>query len=119
MAQRGGGVFLTKFSNFCLVIYPWGVTICFQVILAKFIVQLLNDVFGLDLFEDRDAEVYNNNGNLSRIMINLAAILLAIPLIMKRDIGVLQKLGLVAVTAVVFNIIAILITTFTGFSRTI
>ncbi len=64
MAYSAGGTVLMRISNFCLIIYPWGITICFQVILAKFIIQLLNDVGGLNLYEDRDAEIYNNNGNL-------------------------------------------------------
>ncbi len=64
MAYSAGGTILMRISNFCLIIYPWGITICFQVILAKFIIQLLNDVGGLNLYEDRDAEIYNNNGNL-------------------------------------------------------
>ena len=62
MAHSAGGGFLMRLSNICLIIYPWGITICFQVILAKFVVQLLNDVVGLNLYSDRDNEVYNNVG---------------------------------------------------------
>jgi len=106
-----------RISNFCLTIYPFGITICFQVILAKFVVQLLNDVIGLDLYEDRYAEIYNETGNLTRIIVNLSAIIIATPLIMQKDIGVIQKLGMIGVIAVLFNILAIVITTFTGFSK--
>ena len=62
MAHTGGGSVLMRLSNICLIIYPWGITICFQVILAKFVVQLLNDVVGLNLYSDRENEVYNNVG---------------------------------------------------------
>lgn len=54
-----------------------------------------------------------------RILTNLIAITLAIPLIMKKDVNILQKLGLVAVVAVIFNFIVIIITTVTGFDRKI
>ena len=36
---------------------------------------------------------------------------------MQKDIGVIQKLGMIGVIAVLFNILAIVITTFTGFSK--
>ena len=36
MTEKAYGIVLRRFSEFCLIIYPWGITICFQVILAKF-----------------------------------------------------------------------------------
>ena len=80
-----------RFSNFCLIIYPWGITICFQVILAKFIVQLLNDVGNFNFYEDRKNEVYNSTGNnhidvgnYMRIIINLLIVILGLPLTMRK-----------------------------------
>lgn len=54
-----------------------------------------------------------------RILTNLIAITVAIPLILKKDVNILQRLGLVAVLAVIFNFVVIIITTVTGFDRKI
>jgi hypothetical protein len=62
MANQAGGKILMRVSQICLIVYPWGITICFQVILAKFLVQLLNDVGGLPLYDNRDDEVYSRVG---------------------------------------------------------
>jgi hypothetical protein len=45
-------------------VYPWGITVCFQVIFAKFITQLLDDNFDLGLYEPngRSAEIYSEKG---------------------------------------------------------
>ena len=42
--------------------YAWGITICFQVIFAKFILQLLYDVGGVAVYDDRKNEVYSTLG---------------------------------------------------------
>ena len=117
MSKTAGGSVLMRISNVCLIIYPWGLAICFQVILAKFIVQLLNDVAGLNLYDNRDKEIYNSTGNLARIFTNLGIIVLGLPLILRKNIGILQKLGLIGVMAILTNVIFIIITTFTGFTR--
>lgn len=39
-------------AEFCLIVYPWGITVCFQVIFAKFVVQLLADTFGLAMYQE-------------------------------------------------------------------
>jgi hypothetical protein len=44
------------------VLYPWGITVCFQVIFAKFVVQLLQDFFGVDIYVDRANEEYTSLG---------------------------------------------------------
>ena len=52
-------------AEFCLVLYPWGITVCFQVIFAKFVVQLLADLFGVAVYEPdggRETETYTNLG---------------------------------------------------------
>lgn len=106
-----------RLSQFCIIIYPWGITICFQVILAKFVLQLLNDNFGVKMYEDGDDLVLTSTGNICRILINLGAMVLAILLGMKKDIEVLQKVAIVGVASVIFNIICILTTSFIGFTR--
>lgn len=58
MSQKAYGSGFRKFAEFCLIIYPWGITVCFQVIFAKFMMQLLDDNFSLGLYEDRDEEKY-------------------------------------------------------------
>ena len=50
MAERAYGKVLRRIAEFCLIVYPWGITICFQVILAKFSTQLLYDVFKVNLY---------------------------------------------------------------------
>ena len=62
LARTAGGSFLMRLSHVCLILYPWGLAVCFQVILAKFIVQLLNDIAGINMYENRDDEVYSNTG---------------------------------------------------------
>jgi amino acid permease len=54
MCERSYGTVFRKVAEFCLVIYPWGITVCFQVIFAKFVVQLLADTFGLELYQEGD-----------------------------------------------------------------
>ena len=64
MAKKAGGKVMMGLSNFCVTFYAWGITICFQVILAKFVVQLLNDVCGMDLYDNRKDEIYNSTGKI-------------------------------------------------------
>lgn len=62
MSEKAYGKGFRKVAEFCLIIYPWGITVCFQVIFAKFIMQLLADNFGLDFYEDREKELYTDMG---------------------------------------------------------
>ena len=52
MCEEAYGAFLKRLSQFCLIIYPWGIAICFQVILTKFIIELLVTIFGFDFYTD-------------------------------------------------------------------
>ena len=63
MTQKAYGPSLRLLAEFCLIIYPWGITICFQVILARFSVELLYDVFDLPLYDnksDRENSILND-----------------------------------------------------------
>ena len=44
-----GGV-MKRVAQICLIVFPWGIAVCYQVILAKFIIQLLADVCGCKLY---------------------------------------------------------------------
>jgi amino acid permease len=46
MCERAFGSKFKKFAEMCIVLYAWGITVCYQVIIAKFILQLLADTFG-------------------------------------------------------------------------
>lgn len=52
-SEAAFGSILKRLSQFCLILFPWGITICFQVILVKFVIQLLADVLDCNLYEDR------------------------------------------------------------------
>lgn len=65
MSEKAYGKSFRKVAEFCLIIYPWGIIICYQVIFAKFILQLLADNFNLPLYEGtlgRQNEVYSTTG---------------------------------------------------------
>ena len=53
MSNTAFGCFLKRISQFCLILYPWGIAICFQVILTKFVLQLLADNFDFKFYDDR------------------------------------------------------------------
>lgn len=63
-SQAAYGSALKRVSQFCLILFPWGIAVCFQVILAKFSMQLMADVLGCNFYSDREAEVYNSTGKL-------------------------------------------------------
>lgn len=52
MCERAYGKKFKKLAEFCLVLYSWGTTVSYLVIFAKFAIQLLDDTFSLDLYED-------------------------------------------------------------------
>jgi hypothetical protein len=51
-----------KIAEYILILYAWALCICYQVIFAKFVLQLLNDELGFNFYEDRSNEVYNLTG---------------------------------------------------------
>ncbi len=67
MSEKSYGKGFRKLAEFCLIIYPWGITVCFQVIFAKFVVQLLDDTFHLGFYEPggRSEEIYSNLGTIN------------------------------------------------------
>ena len=54
MAYHCIGKKFMRFAQFCIIFYPWGITICFQVILAKFVCQLIHDNTDINLYNDRE-----------------------------------------------------------------
>lgn len=108
---------LKRFSEVCIIIYPWGITICFQVIFAAFICQLLHDAFNQNLYDDRAQEILNTTGNLVRISVNLGCLLLTSIFALKRNISILQKIAIIGVVSVIFNVLIVVIISLTGFKR--
>lgn len=101
----------------CLFLFPWGIGICSQVIMAKFLIQILYDVFKFDLYDNRDEEIYSNKGNLVRILINFCIIVTNFGLIQMRDISKIQKLSSIAIMTVIYNSVTIFILLFIGFTH--
>ncbi len=64
MCEKAYGRWFRKIAEFCLVVYPWGVTICFHVMFAKFILQIIEDVFKAGLYAEngRPFETYSDKG---------------------------------------------------------
>ena len=67
MCEQAYGNWFRKVAEFCIILFPWGLTVCYQVIFAKFAVQLLVDIFDFDFYEVREKEIYNSDGTLSVI----------------------------------------------------
>lgn len=85
--------------------------------MAKFLVQILSDVFKLDLYDNRDEDIYNYRGNLVRILINFCIIVTNFGLIQMRDISKIQKLSSIAIMTVIYNSVTIFILMFIGFTH--
>lgn len=62
MVKRAFGTTVMKYADIVLIVYPWALSICLQVIFAKFMVQLIADFTGLPLYDDRENEIYSNLG---------------------------------------------------------
>jgi amino acid permease len=65
MSELAYGSNFRRVADFCLIAYPWGNTICFQILFAKFLLELLADTFHLPLYEGeagRQSEVYSELG---------------------------------------------------------
>lgn len=59
----------------------------------------------------------NSTGNLFRIGFNLGCLLLTSIFALKRNISLLQKIAIVGVVSVIFNISTVVIISLTGFTR--
>ena len=64
MCEKAYGNGFRKVAEFCLIIYPWGITVCFQVIFAKFVLQILDDTFHCGFFAEdgRSTDTYSSKG---------------------------------------------------------
>jgi len=51
MSEEAYGKWFRKVAELCLLAFPWGIVICYQVIFAKFILQLLADNFDFAFYE--------------------------------------------------------------------
>jgi amino acid permease len=68
MSEQAYGRYFKRVAEFCVIIYPWGITVCYQVLFTKFVLQLLADNFGLPLYEGetgRQTETYSDTGTPS------------------------------------------------------
>jgi hypothetical protein len=83
MSTSAYGIVLKRLSQLCIIIYPWGITICFQVILARFFCQLLDHFFNIKMFDVNKKE-FTEIGNLWRIGCNIVCLLFALILAMKK-----------------------------------
>lgn len=54
MCEKAYGRYFRKVAEFCLILYAWGITVCYQVIFAKFVMQLLADTFSFDFYQAGD-----------------------------------------------------------------
>lgn len=54
MSESAYGVGMKRASEIFLILFPWGIAVCFQVILVKFLIQLGADVCGFDFYSNRD-----------------------------------------------------------------
>lgn len=86
MCEKAYGNGFRKVAEFCLIIYPWGITVCFQVIFAKFVLQILDDTFHCGFFAEdgRSTDTYSSKGEIARIITVVSAIFLNLLLILKK-----------------------------------
>lgn len=54
VSQAAFGSWLTIVTQVSLIFFPWAVSVCFQVLMAKFIIEILSDNLGFDLYENRN-----------------------------------------------------------------
>ena len=64
MCEQAYGNGFRKSAEYCLILYSWGLSVCYQVIFSKFVVQLLSDIFDLDVFKSREDEIYTDMGTI-------------------------------------------------------
>lgn len=106
---------LKRLAEFCVIIYAWGITVCFQVVFAKFVVEILEQLFDLDVFEPGSTSKFNDQGNFIRLLTNAGAICVNMIFILKKDLYSLRFITILGTAAVVYNSLVILVTAFTGF----
>jgi amino acid permease len=119
MCEKSYGNYFRKLADLCLIFYPWGITVCFQIIFSKFVMQILSDVFKFDFYAEnggRNTETYTPTGEIVRIGITVVAILVNLIFILKREIGILQKISIIGVVAVITNAAIIFLTFLLGFT---
>lgn len=119
MCEKSYGKYFRKLADFCLILYPWGITACFQIIFSKFVMQILSDVFDFDFYAangGRNTETYTPTGEIVRIIITIVAILLNLLFILKKEIGILQKISIIGVVAIITNAVIIFLTFLVGFT---
>ena len=51
MSEKAYGKYFRKVAEFCLIVFPWGNTICYEVLFTQFLMQLLADTFGVPLYD--------------------------------------------------------------------
>jgi amino acid permease len=116
LAELAYGKAFKRISEFCVIFYAWGITICFQVVFAKFVVEILDQIFDLDVFIPGSITQFNSRGTLIRLVTNAVAISINMVFILKRDLYALRFITILGTLAVGYNTIVILITAFTGFT---
>ena len=65
MSEKAYGKYFRKVAEFCLIVFPWGNTICYEVLFTQFLMQLLADTFGMPLYDGdvgRQKEIYSETG---------------------------------------------------------
>ena len=115
LAELAYGRWLKRVSEFCIIIYSWGITICFQVIFAKFVVEAANEIFGVDVYANPITHELNHTGNTIRLVSNALNISINMIFILKKDLYSLRFITLLGTFFVFYNAFVILITAFTGF----
>lgn len=74
------------------------------------------DQLNLSLYEDREKEVYNSTGTWVRIAANLVCFGFGLIFALKKNISLLQKIAIVGVISVIFNISTVVIISLVGFT---
>jgi amino acid permease len=50
MVNKAFGERIMRIAEIVLIVYPWALCICFQVVIAKFSVEVLTDLFGFNFY---------------------------------------------------------------------
>lgn len=107
MAEKLVSLNFRRFAEFCVVIYPWGITICFQVVFSKLFLELLKEAFHVK---------FSTAGNeeLVRKLVVGVSILVNLIFIFKKDLSALRYTTLLGTCSVFYCIVAVLLTAFVG-----
>lgn len=127
MVKKAYGERIMRYAEAVLILFPWGFSICLQVIFAKFVCQILSDVLGMPLYLDREREIYNAFGifwvylgNTVRVVVSVLTIVFNLKNFFKTDLGeMLHSLGKFSVTGVVICMSFIVLTAISGFTKTV